>query len=184
MRHRRLMGLVLVLMLLFSVCGCTELFRHKDTGETKTPEQWQTLPPEQQAEFVKDKVLSAEAAIILDKLTSAIERIAPVAVPAASAAFPPLTLLFTLIGSALATTGALWKRWKKPLTDSRAGLTASQAEEKQSHDIVVALVDSIEAFKPLATESWPTLEVLLKKKLGPKAEGAIRAIRGLSPRTS
>lgn len=96
--------------------------------------------------------------------------------------------------AAITITGALSVLWPPlgALSVAGAGLLAAwrqqknkviveQSKTKMYHSATEALVGAIEQFKTDDPKSWESLEVRLKKTIGPKAENVIRALRKLSP---
>ena len=82
--------------------------------------------------------------------------------------------LLPVVGIGVGALGA-WRKVKPKLIEARS-------EANLFYDTTDALVAGIESFKKTNPDDWQKLEEPLVKAIGPKAENAIRALRGLPPK--
>ena len=167
--------LLIVVLMILVIGGCTKLWVQPETGETYTPEEKVVLPAEEQQVLVETTVVPEKVATTIDAVVNIGDKTIPIAVAGASTFWPIAAPIFEGIGILLLGIGGTWLKLRRPLTEA-------QGEAKQFYGVTAALVESIKQWRLERPEDWKYLEEKLSNAIGDKAENVIRALRGLPPK--
>ena len=123
-------------------------------------------------------ILIGCSGLALDQITGVadtVERVAPVVVTGAAAAFPQIAGIALLIGSGLGWLAGLWKKLNPVLK-------RAERDADTYYGVTNALVSSITELEKSNPKEWKVLTDKLSDLVGDKAKAVIRALRGLPPK--